>query len=213
MQAAPGLPLNNESSVLLAEKAPSAVGGRIDAIEGLRTILTFAVFAEHYNSHLILFGQHGGGSYCESESTPAECWYTSISQSMGSWAVGLFFVISGFVDELPARHGTEAPEFTERLRRVAVKYLRFAPVYYFALLACLVIGLASSQGDFLASLGSPRPPSPTLALVLDLFMLQSWWPDRLTAMSTNGPAWFVSSLFGCFIVRRRRRIPMPLTKG
>ena len=52
MQLDPGLPLKNESSVLLEVKAPSAapvLGGRIDAIEGLRTILTFAVFVQHYS--------------------------------------------------------------------------------------------------------------------------------------------------------------------
>lgn len=97
----------------------------------------------------------------------------------GACGVSFFFLLSGFIL-------THAYEQALKDGKVAVGtylYRRAARIYPLH----LVVGLA-----FLAYLAWRGDPPPTATALLNLSLLQSWFPDPLVHYSLNGPSWSLS---------------------
>jgi len=94
----------------------------------------------------------------------------------GPQMVTFFFVLSGFVLVL-----AYCPDKMPSLKTYAVKRLtRILPAYFIALALSVALLLYFSKGF-----------SP-VAFVLNLLLLQSWFPSY--PLSINGPGWFLSDL-------------------
>lgn len=110
---------------------------------------------------------------------------TAWTESMGDCSVAVFFMISGFVLTvawLPrVNNGFRQLPFEFAFRH----YKRFYPLYLLTLLLAVVIG-GFKTGVF--------------AFMADFLLLQSWIPAEGVYFSGNAPAWFLSSLFLCYLL-------------
>ena len=144
---------------------------RIDALTGLRPFASLYIFFFHFGRPLL---------------ATAPRWLRSLGGG-GFVGVSFFYVLSGFV--LALSYGpriTQGP-FDQR-RFVARRLARILPAYLTALL--LLLPLAWRHD---ASL----PASP-LGGVLQLLMLQAWWPPL--ALTWNLPAWSISIEVAFYLV-------------
>jgi peptidoglycan/LPS O-acetylase OafA/YrhL len=158
------------------EPSDSKRPGRIEALEGLRTLLILWVLVLHYprkekddNDG----GGHHGSTHSfyavwrrlgSSDDGPDDSETLEIVKQNGTAAVTAFLLISGFVAQLgrpvpsPAACGERCVGF---LRRI----LRLSATYYGAILAWVLVRWAADE-----------PVGPPVSFVLSLFYLQSWVP-------------------------------------
>ncbi len=136
---------------------------RIDALTGLRPFASFYVFFFHFGRPL-------------TATWPA--WLRSLAGS-GYVGVSFFYVLSGFVLALSYGARIASGQFSHR-RFLARRLSRLGPAYLFALALLLPLALRSDGGVRTSALGG----------VLQVVMLQAWWPP--VALSWNLPAWSVS---------------------
>ena len=132
---------------------------------------------------------------------------------MGSWGVGAFFVISGFVLGLPGK----APpvKLWPRLDFVFDKWLRLAPAYLLAHAMNLLVAFTfaatnelEQRGDVIRSLAWSHSFKMPLGTIANLLMVQLW-AAPLCPMFI-GPLWFVSTLFGCLVLYALVASPLEL---
>lgn len=133
---------------------------RLDALTGLRFVAAAAVFVAHLKVWFHL-----------------DLWNPG---TLGSSAVGFFFVLSGFILAHVYRRDGE-PIATGRF--YLARFARIWPVH----VACLLLMLPST----IAALGAD-PGDLARRLAAHLLLLQAWTTDPTWAQSLNGPAWSLS---------------------
>jgi peptidoglycan/LPS O-acetylase OafA/YrhL len=144
---------------------------RIDALTGLRPFASLYVFFFHFGRPLLA-------------SAPA--WLRSLGGG-GFVGVSFFYVLSGFV--LAHSYGARMTEGAFDHRRFLVRRLsRLGPAYFAALLVLLPLALRHDGNVGSSALGG----------VLQLFMLQAWWPPA--ALTWNLPAWSISVEVAFYLV-------------
>jgi len=99
----------------------------------------------------------------------------------GPQAASFFFVLSGFTLALAHYNDDKFSVGKYYQKRMA----RILPVYLIALSLWVILDVAKGQLD-------------PIALVLNIFLLQSWFPSY--PLSINAPAWFLSDLAFFYIV-------------
>ncbi|ORT59098.1 acyltransferase [Streptomyces sp. CB03238] len=157
----------------------------LDSLTGLRGLAAILVFFFHFTTFRMVFGESGHLEFA-SLSRPR---FLTMS---GNFAVGSFFILSGFVLALTTRQGTSMANFAAK--RVG----KLVPVYLFTSLlaigAILLIGMPISVSN----------------VVLHLTLLQSWVPFQDIYHGVNPVTWSLSTegffylLFpvALFLVRR-----------
>ncbi|MEU4655537.1 acyltransferase [Streptomyces sp. NPDC023723] len=170
-----------------AEPGPQRPGppALLDSLTGLRGLAAILVFCFHYSTFQMVFADGGG---LEFASLHRPQWLTM----SGNFAVGSFFILSGFVLALTTLPGTSMANFCAK--RVG----KLFPVYFvtsvLAIAAILLIGMPISTGN----------------IVLHLTLLQSWVPFQDIYHGVNPVTWSLSTeaffylLFplALFLVRR-----------
>lgn len=145
---------------------------RIRAFDGLRGLAAIQIVLGHF-SHLILalFPQLH----------PVDGWIRP-----GSFAVALFFIISGFVITLLALNRDSPLDLSSYARFLGDRLRRLAPTYLAALIGMvgLVIGAMACGVRW-------NPASYRWdCLIPEIFMIHQWWPT--TYLGWNYPAWSIS---------------------
>ena len=129
----------DEGTQLVAK--PSGKPGQYKAIEGLRTIMALMVIICHLQKKKVT------NQDLNSEA-PLKQWFDCLFP-LGFFPVDTFFIIAGFVTELPGR---DAPATgAAKLRYCANRFVRLAPVFYTAVLLHLVWQLVASAQDCTAA--------------------------------------------------------------
>lgn len=98
---------------------------------------------------------------------------------LGQVFVTFFFVLSGFLLKV-----SDWGEWSGAGKFLAGKVRALMPLYLTSILICAGIDAAA---------GTLRPA----AIAADVLLVQAWLPGLQLAM--NGPAWFMSALFACFV--------------
>jgi peptidoglycan/LPS O-acetylase OafA/YrhL len=145
---------------------------RIDALTGLRPFASLYVFFFHFGRPLV-------------EHAPAPLRALASSGFVG---VSFFYVLSGFVLAIGEKRRIADGTFEHRAF-LARRLSRVAPAYFAAwliLIAPLLVGGASSV--------SASVPGG----LLQLAMLQAWWPPL--ALTWNLPAWSISVELAFYLV-------------
>mmetsp|Transcript_117474 Transcript_117474/g.184750 ORF Transcript_117474/g.184750 Transcript_117474/m.184750 type:complete len:510 (+) Transcript_117474:92-1621(+) len=151
---------------------------RLDALEGLRTLLVMYVLIYHVRWALPVFLK------------PYFYW--------GHWAVQFFFVLSGFVAAYAHEFSADGPiDFSFEKTRVLVirRLTRLCPAYFAALLGLAVIVALRGGGE-------PFLAWPVQALLLQSLMPMTvcgpidtrHWSRNFLPFSANGEGWFVSAI-------------------
>ena len=130
--------------------------GNYPALNGLRFIAALAVVCFHY---------------CPAVSWP---WVNRVF-AVGPAAVGFFFLLSGFV--LALHH----PNVSSRGTFWRARLIRIYPMYIFAFLLFLPIGIAKYHHD---------PKMLLISMAVNLPMVQAW---TSLSQSWNGPSWSLSA--------------------
>ena len=158
---------------------------QLDSLTGLRGLAAILVFVFHFKTFQFVFDADGHLAFSPLQ-RPA---FLTMS---GNFAVGSFFILSGFVLAYTTHQGTSMSNFYAK--RVGKLY----PVYFvtsvMALAAIVLIGLPVTQAN----------------VVLHLVLLQSWIPDQAIYHGLNPVTWSISTeaffylLFpvSLFLVRR-----------
>ncbi|WP_344639784.1 acyltransferase [Kitasatospora cystarginea] len=135
---------------------------RLDTLTGLRFVAALLVFLYHSfrEQHLVTGGT---GS-----------WLASMVDRGGSYGVGFFFVLSGYVLTWSFRPGTPSGLFLRR------RLGKIFPNHLVTLIAALALAATGSAAltttDWLPSLG----------------LLQSWWADPVVTSAGNPVSWSLS---------------------
>lgn len=109
-----------------------------------------------------------------------------ISRTFGDFAVAIFMILSGFV--LCAAH---QEKYIETGKSPSIKIFickrifKIYPLYIVSLFVMLYLYRFNCN---------------PIAILLDIFLLQSWIPNAEYYFSGNGPAWFLSSIFFCYFM-------------
>ncbi|MFI0193004.1 acyltransferase family protein [Streptomyces sp. NPDC017082] len=143
-------------------KTPAA---RLPSLTGIRFIAAALVFVFHAQWEVGFIGGEAGKSI------------SAVLDRSGTWGVGLFFLLSGFVLAWTARLGDTTRAFWRR------RTVKIYPTHLVTMLAALA--LAVSAGELVS----------TSQWLPNLFLVQSWWPDAATVVSLNGVAWSLSCEF------------------
>lgn len=136
---------------------------RIDALTGLRPFASFYVFFFHFGRPLV-------------SAWPG--WARSLAGS-GYVAVSFFYVLSGFVLALGQGERIARGDFDHR-RFLARRLSRLLPAYLVALALLVPLAAQPDTSVHTSAVGG----------LLQLIMLQAWWPP--VALTWNLPAWSVS---------------------
>ncbi|HEY0699160.1 MAG TPA: acyltransferase, partial [Micromonospora sp.] len=158
--------MNGESSRSSESTTRPTPGTNLPSLTGLRWWLAIIVFGVHFSET----------ANCMSASTdlPAACGVMNAGFGLGFVVMACFFVLSGFVLTWVAPPRETARRFWQR---------RFAKVYPLLLLGFVV--------DLVIRLLTGNVASVPVLLV-NLFLLQTWWPDAFMALQVNPVAWSLS---------------------
>lgn len=144
----------------------------IKSFQGLRCIAAFMVFVSH-SGGLLRIGR-----------------ITLTGPGYGAFAVTIFFMLSGFLAQM---------KFDAKERQRATKKQLCAECgrsFLHALKAYLPLHLIMVAAAVILKLGSfaSAPGRMTIALVLQVLLLQSWCPDRSIYCTFNDVSWYLSAL-------------------
>ena len=116
-------------------------------------------------------------------------WYILISsRGGGAEAVAFFFVLSGFIEALHQRN--EVPDIKNITRLCIAKVKKFYGLHVFFLLAVTPTVIVSVVKAPLQAGGR---------MIINLLLLQSWFPDEQIWLSYNSVTWFISTLAFLFL--------------
>ena len=149
-------------------------GQRINSLQGLRAILFVLIFSFHTSMIRNI-----------SESS---IYLNFIKGGGGTEAVAFFFVLSGFVEALHQRK--EVPSIKKIRRLCIAKVKKFYGVHVFFLLAVIPTMIVSVVKAPLQAVGR---------MIINLLLLQSWFPDEQIWLSYNSVTWFISTLAFLFL--------------
>lgn len=147
---------------------------RIDSLQGLRALLFLLIFFFH--TSMI-------GNVVESRL------YSNFLSGGGTEAVAFFFILSGFVEALHNRDTTKSSVIT-MLKLCVKKVKKFYGIHIFFLIFTIPTMIISIVR---------YPIKQLINLVIDLFLLQSWFSDESIWLSYNSVAWFISTLGFIFV--------------
>ena len=148
-------------------------GQRINSLQGLRAILFVLIFTFH--TSMI-------GNISES------LIYINFFKGGGAEAVAFFFVLSGFIEALHQRN--EVPDIKNITRLCIAKVKKFYGLHVFFLLAVTPTVIISVVKAPLQAGGR---------MIINLLLLQSWFPDEQIWLSYNSVTWFISTLAFLFL--------------
>lgn len=111
----------------------------------------------------------------------------------GIFPVAFFFILSGFVMSLGYGEKVCDTNFNY-WNYIKKRLIRIMPLNTLCLLLWLVVPIIV---DFYNHTFSTET---YLLVVLDFFLIQSWFPDSSIYCSCNAAAWFLSSILFCYIV-------------
>ncbi|WP_078955759.1 acyltransferase family protein [Streptomyces sp. NRRL B-1140] len=140
----------------------------LDSLTGLRGLAAILVFGFHFTTFQFVFGPTGGLEF-------APLTRPRFLTMSGNFAVGSFFILSGFVLALTTREGTSLANFCAK--RVGKLY----PVYFVT--TALAIGA-------IVVLGMPITAEN---IILHLTLLQSWVPFQEIYTGVNPVTWSLST--------------------
>lgn len=155
------MPISTVPEETQRSQAPS----RLPSLTGIRFIAAALVFAFHAQWEVGFIGGATGE------------FLSAVLDRSGTWGVGLFFLLSGFVLAWTAKPGDTTRAFWRR------RMVKIYPTHLVTMLAALA--LAVSAGQLIT----------TSDWLPNLFLVQSWWPDTATVVSLNGVAWSLSCEF------------------
>ncbi|MER6788350.1 acyltransferase [Streptomyces sp. NPDC000658] len=147
--------------------APAQAGAsRLPSLTGLRFVAALLVFATHVLWYTPQLFTGDTGADLRDKFTLS-----------GSYGVGFFFILSGFVLTWTARSDDTTTSFWRR------RLVKIGPMHLvtFALAAVLVV--------------STDRPTRTVDWLASLTMQQAWFPDIQTSSAVNGVAWSLSCEF------------------
>ena len=162
-------------------------GAMLDSLTGLRGLAAILVFCFHFTTFEFVFSPSGGLTFA-SLTRPR---FLTMS---GNFAVGSFFILSGFVLAMTTREGTSMANFcAKRIGKLCPVYLVTTVI---AVVAILLIGMPVTVGN----------------IALHLTLLQSWVPYQDIYTGINPVTWSLSTEvffyllfpFALFLVRRLR---------
>jgi peptidoglycan/LPS O-acetylase OafA/YrhL len=176
----------SRSEPRIADRAPKSTPALLlDSLTGVRGLAAISVFCFHFATFKMVFGPDGHLDFAPM-TRPA---FLTMS---GNFAVGSFFILSGFVLTLTTRAGTSMANFcAKRVGKLVPVYLVTSVM---AIVAILLIGMPITVGN----------------IVLHLVLLQSWVPFQDIYHGVNPVTWSISTeaffyvLFpvALFLVRR-----------
>lgn len=134
---------------------------KILSLEGIRGIAFVAVMLTHTGMNCPLF------------------------KGAGSWAVSVFFMISGFVALVTQYKTTTIPSVKNNILYTVKRISKTYPIY----LLCLIVMLLF---DFIGSV-TKQTTIVFLRLFLNIFLIQEWIP--LIDRSIVGTSWFLCTIF------------------
>ncbi|MEU9123481.1 acyltransferase [Streptomyces sp. NPDC048506] len=160
---------------------------RLPSLTGLRWLAAFAVFACHIAQR---------GFFADQQVAAALMHLTTL----GTIAVSVFFILSGFVLTWSARDGDSVSAFWRR------RFTKIYPLHFVTFVVAAVIIL---------SLSEPVLPGGSVwdGLVPNLLLVQSWLPEPSIVAGFNTPSWSLSCEFAFYLTfplwyRLVRRIPV-----
>ncbi|GAB7030112.1 acyltransferase [Streptomyces sp. NPDC021749] len=160
---------------------------RLPSLTGLRWFAALAVFTCHIAQQQFFADQQVGTALMH-------------ITTLGSIAVSVFFLLSGFVLAWAARDEDSVTTFWRR---------RFAKIYPLHLVTFLIAGI------IIFSLAEPTLPGGSVwdGLVPDLLLVQSWLPEPTIIAGFNTPSWSLSCEFAFYLTfplwyRLVRKIPV-----
>lgn len=137
---------------------------RLPALTGMRFVAATAVFLS-YSTQLMLFA-----------SPQADAEFTWLFGRAGQLGVGFFFVLSGFVLTWSVRGTSTISGFWRR------RFFKVYPTHVLTFAAAIL--LLATVADAVVG---------TKAALLNLFLLQAWFPDIGISFGVNSIAWPLSS--------------------
>ncbi|GAB1511544.1 acyltransferase family protein [Actinophytocola sp. KF-1] len=136
---------------------------RLPTLTGMRFIAAAMVFFFHANQEALFSSPDAGGVF-------------NALASQGGWTgVGFFFILSGFVLTWSARSGDSAPRFWRR------RFFKIYPNHFVTFIAAFLLLTVVAQETI-----------ENWRAILNLFLLQSWFPAMETSLTLNTVSWSLS---------------------
>lgn len=165
---------------------------RIDSIQGLRGFLAF-LFAYIFHYELLFSAMPVQGTFLQS--------LFEVLGRMTLYASDIFFILSGYLTCQGYERRIEGQCIS--LKEYMVPKIR--RIYPYVIVTALWNFILETAGYYLtgqyplhADGGKWRYSLP--ALVLNIVGMQSGWISEGDSLAVNGPSWFISVLFLCYII-------------
>lgn len=110
----------------------------------------------------------------------------------GPYPVAFFFVLSGFLVSLGYAEKVTGESFSYR-KFIIKRFARIYPLNLIGLILWLIFPIAI--GIYVGEIKGIN-----CVLILDLLLVQSWWPESFVFFSGNIPCWFLSDIVFCYSV-------------
>lgn len=219
MPAGPPRAANEDLSNTVEAAVPNtkAAPALIEGVEGLRSICCVLILAVHYQDYV---SEH---TKTPSEDMPLiQQLFWAVWTRDANFTVDVYFIIAGFVGELSSKeaHSWKLSNCSKTLLK---KFIRLAPAYYTCTLLWLVLhylGIPCQVHTLTVALNllmlqawpvfdaRSQIRSPFLFVGFNyqnipFFYNQEECPDGSVVndpAEINDPTWFVSCLFGCYII-------------
>lgn len=114
-------------------------------------------------------------------------------QQFGCYPVAFFFILSGFLMSVGYEGKVSNDSFSYR-KFILKRCIHIYPLNFLGLAFWLLypIIIDIHVGEFNSIINN--------TLLLDLLLLQSWWPESSVYFSGNGACWFLSDIIFCYIL-------------
>ncbi len=145
------------------------VNGKIKSLQGLRAILIFLIFVVHTS----MIGNISSNNVV----------YKYLASGGGKEGVAFFFVLSGFVEAL--HHRDLKLNFSNTKNILKAKLCKIYGIHLFFLLLTVPTNIGVIKSN---------PAKAGFKFVMNLLLLQSWFPDEQIWLGYNSVSWFLSTL-------------------
>lgn len=145
------------------------VHGKIKSLQGLRAILIFLIFVVHTS----MIGNISSANVI----------YKYLASGGGKEGVAFFFVLSGFVEAL--HHRDLKLNFSNTKNILKAKLCKIYGIHLFFLLITVPTNIGVIKNN---------PTKAGFKFVMNLFLMQSWFPDEQIWLGYNSVSWFLSTL-------------------
>lgn len=145
----------------------------IKSFQGLRFFAMLLIFIAHSGTLLLIAGIDIFGP----------------KHGYGTVAVTLFFMLSGYLAQMKFAGGGSLKGKENLARECGKSYLHALKAYLPLHLGMLAVSLFNCYEIFITS-----PAKASVSLILQIFLVQSWCPDRTINSAISGVSWFLSAL-------------------